>query len=173
MVGVAIILVVSICLKLLIANAQMAGSISGAFSTETFKWIWRPNAAQTLMFFWGVLFLVFVAKLRWRPGGMIAALFLASGFGLAGHSQSLDMPMLWTFIIAIHVLIAGFWFAAPGSLFPRADVGLGDLAEKAARFSQVAIWIIPVLVGSGLWSCGSFWKVQVILSRPAMDDCFY
>ena len=140
----------AVILKLLLANAQLAGSLSGAFSTDTFKWVWRPHAIQTYLFLGALGVLVTSRVFSWRAGLFIAPLGIALGFGMAGHIQAIEAPATWVPFVAIHVLIAGFWLVAPLTLFPVADLSMGDLQRRTARFSSIAIKAIPLLFVSGI-----------------------
>jgi len=49
------------------------------------------------------------------------------------------------------VLIAGFWFVAPASLWPRAGLSDDEVMRRTKTFSRVAVAIVPVLFLSGVW----------------------
>ena len=57
------------------------------------------------------------------------------------------MPVL----VAGHVLIAGFWIAAPITLYPKGGLNPLKLKNRVSHFSQIAVWIVPLLFVSGLW----------------------
>ena len=148
------IFVIAAAAKLLIANAQLAGSLNEAFSQRTFKWVWRAHRTQSIVFLGSAVLLLIACLTKQRPLIFVSALGLSAGFGLAGHTQALDQPALWSILVAIHLLVAGFWVAAPISLFPKSMVQNTHLIHRVERFSAVAIILIPVLFVSGailLW----------------------
>jgi putative copper export protein len=93
------------------------------------------------------------AAFIWRSRVLagFGALGLAASFGWTGHTQGPDEPGLLPALAAIHVLIAGFWVAAPGSLFPGSALADGELLQRLKRFSAIAIIAVPVLVILGVW----------------------
>ena len=48
-----VVLIIGAASKLIIANAQLAGSLSQAFNPETFGWVWQSNGTQFLVFMGG------------------------------------------------------------------------------------------------------------------------
>ncbi len=140
----------AVVLKLLIANAQLAGSLSGAFSGDTFKWVWRPHAIQTYLFVGALGAVAAYRVFNWRAGLVIAPAGIALGFGMAGHIQGIEAPAIWVPFVAIHVLIAGFWLVAPLTLYPAAAVPISELQQRTARFSSLAIKAVPLLFVTGV-----------------------
>lgn len=81
----------------------------------------------------------------------LGALAIAASFALTGHSQALEPPGLAPWALAAHALIAAFWFAAPITLWPKADLTDEVLLERNRRFSVLAVAFIPILFALGLW----------------------
>ena len=81
----------------------------------------------------------------------LGAAALSVGFGLTGHTQGLTEPGLAPIIVAAHVLIAGFWVAAPISLYPGSTLDIGRLTNRLHRFSNIAVAAIPVSIALGIW----------------------
>ncbi len=79
------------------------------------------------------------------------AIAISFGFGLTGHAQGLIDPGLVPTIVAVHVLIAGFWVAAPISLYPAATLEDARLLARLRLFSSIAVAAIPILTVLGLW----------------------
>ena len=52
------VLIIGATSKLIIANAQLAGSLSQAFNPETFGWVWQSNGTQFLVFMGGAGFAI-------------------------------------------------------------------------------------------------------------------
>ena len=51
----------------------------------------------------------------------------------------------------MHVFIAGFWLAAPVSLYPAPTQEDSELLSRLRRFSSIAVVAIPVLIALGAW----------------------
>ena len=81
----------------------------------------------------------------------LGAAALSVGFGLTGHAQGLTDPGLAPIMVAAHVLIAGFWVAAPISLYPGSMLDSASLTSRLHRFSKIAVAAIPVLIAVGIW----------------------
>lgn len=82
----------------------------------------------------------------------LGAAALSVGFGLTGHAQGLADPGLAPMIVAAHVLIAGFWVAAPISLYPPGStMDSTRLTRRLHRFSTIAVAAIPILIALGIW----------------------
>ena len=81
----------------------------------------------------------------------LGAIVTSISFGLTGHTQSLVEPGLTPALVAVHALIAGFWIAAPVTLYPHSALKDEALLKRLERFSAMAVAAIPVLIGLGLW----------------------
>lgn len=81
----------------------------------------------------------------------LGAAALSVGFGLTGHAQGLTDPGLAPVMVAAHVLIAGFWVAAPISLYAGSMLDSASLTSRLHRFSKIAVAAIPVLIAVGIW----------------------
>jgi putative copper resistance protein D len=137
-------------LRLLAANVLLADNLQTIFNTTTFHWIWIAHRTQAFIFLSGCLLAAVAAAFHVRAGLMAAALVLSIGFGFAGHTQSLDSPGIFPGLVALHVLIAGFWFAAPAMLWPRTDGHLSELLKRVERFSRIALFAVPILFAAGI-----------------------
>ena len=149
------VLVVGAISKLIIANAQLAGSLYDAFNQETFGWVWQSNGFQFLAFMVGAGLAILVSFIRSSALRKIAAVLsiitLSAGFALSGHTQAAEnMPFLPLWVIP-HILIAGYWLYAPFSLWPADTLSDGDLILRTERFSHFAIWAVPFLFVTGLY----------------------
>ncbi len=85
-----------------------------------------------------------VAKLRLL--GLAAVLLIGVSFALSGHAAALEDGLLAQIGVAIHGFAASFWFIAPLLLWPRGD---GYDASVVRRFSEAAIWIVPMVFAAG------------------------
>lgn len=138
-------------LRLVIVNAEMGGGLGAALSTDTFAWTWGSLGPQATAFLAGAGLLLAGALAGSRILAAVAAIAIAAGFGLAGHSAGLEEPGIAPAVVGLHVLIAGFWFFAPVSLWPRADLSENEVTRRTRTFSRVAVALVPVLFLSGVW----------------------
>jgi copper resistance protein D len=81
---------------------------------------------------------------------LIGAGSLAASFGFTGHTQALSEPSFWPFIVAAHVLVAGFWAVAPAILWPHTTLSDNDVRARVERFGQVALLVIPLIFIGGV-----------------------
>jgi copper resistance protein D len=132
-------------------NAQLGGSLSAAFDASFFAWTWAalgPFAvATTLGCVAGILAAAF--SNRWLAGA--SAVLLAAGFAFTGHTAAMEQPALASIAVALHVLIAGFWIAAPLNLYPGSTVSDEDLYRRLLQFSRYASLLVPLMFALGLW----------------------
>lgn len=138
-------------LRLLVVNAEMGGSFAAAFSTDQFQWTWMGIGNQTTAFLTGAALLVVSSLSASRIVAIAAALAVAGGFGLAGHSAGLEAPGVAPYVVMLHALIAAFWFAAPWTLWPRNAESHDLVLTRTRTFSRVAVVIVPLLFLSGVW----------------------
>lgn len=166
-IGLGLLLGVTIALRLVLLNAELAGGLPHAFDFGMFGWIWAPNRNQVLAQGAGVIALVAGASMQWRLLLAAGAVLIVAGTGLGGHTQGLDTPGLSPLLVSLHVAIAAFWVTAPFTLWPQTATPNDALALRMQRFSHVAVWCVPVLFASGLWLAwrltGSF---EALLTEP-------
>lgn len=146
--------------RLLFANAKLGGTPAAAVDSETFPWIWRIYKMQAYAVVIGCLSAILGALLRQRLAMLAAALILSAGFGLSGHTQGLESPGVMPWLAALHVLVAGFWFAAPVSLWPAVAIDDRELVRRLETFSRIAQFAIPALFAAGLvlaWRLADGW----------------
>jgi copper resistance protein D len=87
----------------------------------------------------------------------VSALCLSTSFALTGHTQALESPALFSFLVAGHVAIAAFWVSAPAVLWPHPEVNDTVLLARTQQFGAVALVCVPLLfVGGGIlgWKLG-------------------
>jgi putative copper export protein len=137
-------------LRLLILNAQM-GDGTVLVDPELFPLSWTALGPSTMALGAGAAVGAagLLAGSRLLAG--IGAFVLAIGFGLTGHTHGLTEPGLAPILVAVHVLIAGFWVTAPITLYPAASLGDDVLLMRLKRFSAIAITAIPLLILLGAW----------------------
>lgn len=137
--------------RLLLVNAQLGAGLGDAFNDANFVWTWAMQGPATMALAGGTLALLISVFIRSRILMGFGALGFAASFALAGHSQALEPPGLAPWAVAVHTLIAAFWFAAPVTLWPRSDLTDEALLERMRRFGAWAVGAIPLLFVLGLW----------------------
>lgn len=145
---VGLVLFVTLRLGILIAHM---GDGSNPFDAELLPLAWTALGDSTLLIIAGGLAIAGGFWFGSRIVASLGAILAGAGFALTGHSQGLTDPGLAPAMVAAHVLIAGFWVAAPFSLYPSKALPDGRLLARLNRFSAIAIAAIPILVGLGIW----------------------
>ena len=130
--------------------AQM-GDGTSVLDPELMPLAWMVLGDSTLAILAGAAVSVGGVWLGSRLAAALGAVALGFGFGLAGHAQGLADPGLAPIAVAVHVFIAGFWLAAPVSLYPAPRQENSELLSRLRRFSSVAVVAIPVLIALGGW----------------------
>ena len=142
----ALAAVLAYALLLLTANAQLGGAWASALDPSTLGWIWPGRQAQVLVLSLGLASVVAASVAELRLLGLAAVLLIGVSFALSGHAAALEDGLLAQIGVAIHGFAASFWFIAPLLLWPRGD---GYDASVVRRFSEAAIWIVPMVFAAG------------------------
>ena len=142
----ALAAVLAYALLLLTANAQLGGAWASALDPSTLGWIWPGRQAQVLVLSLGLASVVAASVAKLRLLGLAAVLLIGVSFALSGHAAALEDGLLAQIGVAIHGVAASFWFIAPLLLWPRGD---GYDASVVRRFSEAAIWIVPMVFAAG------------------------
>lgn len=137
-------------LRLLILTVQM-GDGTSLFDPDLLQLSWLALGSSTMALGAGAILGAAGLLAGSRILAGVGAVVLATGFGLTGHTQGLSEPGLAPTVVASHVFIAGFWIAAPITLYPAAGVGDALLLWRLKRFSAIAIAAIPLLILLGVW----------------------
>ncbi len=130
--------------------AQM-GDGTNIFDAELMPLAWMVLGDSTLAILAGAAVSVGGVWFGSPLTAVLGAAVLSFGFGLAGHAQGLTDPGLAQIAVAVHVFIAGFWVAAPVSLYPALTQEHAALLSRLRRFSAIAVVAIPVLIALGAW----------------------
>lgn len=137
--------------RLAITNAGLGDGPLAAFDPAMFSWTWMSLGASTLFILAGVVLIGLAAWTgnRFPAGG--GALLIAASFGVTGHVAAMESPGLSPLAAALHLLIAGYWVAAPITLFPRQDLSDAVVWGRMKRFSRWAVVAIPIMMALGFW----------------------
>jgi putative copper export protein len=149
--GAAVFALLAGLARLALLNAQLGDGLGDAFNPDNAELAWTILAPATITLSVGVLAVVISAASGITTLGAVGALAIAGSFALTGHTQSLEQPGPMPIVAAAHVLIAGFWVAAPLTLFPSATLPAPLLVDRLKRFSAIAVAAIPALVVLGIW----------------------
>jgi copper resistance protein D len=150
LVGLAAAVALLAAARLLILTGQMgAGATFIDFTLLPFAW--NALGASTAALWAGSIAIGAGALTGSRVALVLGALCVASGFGLTGHTQALTNPGIAPAAVALHVLFAAFWVAAPLTLWPMATILDDELHARLARFSTFAVVAVPALIVVGVW----------------------
>lgn len=148
---------VAAILRLAVLNAQMGGSLSSALSADQFVWTWAGGGRPALALFAGAGLLLAGSLAGQRTLHLLAGVSISASFGLTGHTAGLEQPGFAPWVVAGHLMIAGFWVAAPVTLWPRSKMKDADILARAETFSRIARFIVPLLFISGVYL---FWRIN-------------
>jgi putative copper export protein len=135
--------------------ARLADDFNGLTDGAMLQLAWQSSsgaahAAQALGLA-GVGVGLFVAR---RGAGLLAtagACLAALALLLTGHSSIHPLRWLLAPLLAIHLLIVGFWFGALAPLYwSTLREPLATAARIVTRFSAVAGWLVPCILVAGL-----------------------
>jgi len=154
------LIIAMVIARLLVLNAQMGGSLGAALSPEQFGWTWASGGPPALALFTGAGLLVAARLTRHRAFLLLAAVSISASFALTGHTAGLEAPGFAPLVVAGHLLIAGFWLAAPVTLWPGAAITDADVLARTETFSRVARLIVPLLFVSGAYL---FWRINGVI----------
>lgn len=137
--------------RVLLTSAELGGGLDLALDPQSLAWAWSSH--QNNLAAVGAGFSVIIATLWLRQSAlsMVGALCIATSFAFLGHTQALDAPGVAPWTLALHVLIAGYWVAAPLTLWPAHSIGETELARRLDRFGAFALLLIPALFVVGGW----------------------
>ena len=135
--------------------ARMSGDLSGIFDRHLQRLVWRSTTGASAALRIAAMGLVSWYGCR-RPGsnGVVRQAGAAAAvlsLLLLGHTSVHPERWLLAPLLALHLLIAAWWF---GSLMPLALVARREDASASLsvvnRFSTIAGWLVPGLALAGL-----------------------
>jgi putative copper export protein len=145
--GAAVVLFTAARLGILVAQMGDGGNF---LDPELMPLAWLVLGDSTLAILVGAVASIAGMWFGSRVVAGLGAAALSVGFGLTGHAQGLTAGLA-PIMVAAHVLIAGFWVAAPISLYPGPTLDSARLTSRLHRFSTIAVAAIPVLIALGIW----------------------
>jgi putative copper export protein len=149
-------LATSVLARLGFSAVELSGDLHGAADLLPVVWTVQRNAVIMTLIGAGALALGALLSSRLVVAmGVVAA---AGAFGMTGHAQGVAVPSVAGLIVALHVLLAGFWATAPLVLWPRKGLTDDELAARHKRFGAIALTAVPALFVAGgalaLWFGG-------------------
>lgn len=137
-------------LRLGLANVQLGG-VDALLDPATLSWTLPALGPSSIAVAIGAAAMAVGWLLRSTIAAAISAIAFAASFGLTGHIQALESPGLAPWAVAVHVLIAAFWFSGPITLWPAHTLDDAALTARVSQFSNFAVAAVPVLFALGLW----------------------
>jgi putative copper export protein len=151
--------------------ARLSGDFGGLWDQDLQRLAWssRSGISQLVQ----SMGLCMVLASLWKPqlngatwasvGGGVAV----GGFLITGHTSTHALRLVLAPLLALHLLVVGFWF---GSLLPLAlVVRLESRATAAAvlkRFSVIAGWLVPLILVAGLMMAWLLARSLAVLGKP-------
>lgn len=137
--------------RVALTSAELGGGLAFALDPQALSWAWSSHQNNVATLGVGLAASAGALWSRRRALATAGAIFVAFSFGFLGHTQALDTPGVAPWLLVVHVLVAGFWVAAPLTLWPTQSVGVDELALRLDRFGTFALMLIPVLFVIGIW----------------------
>ncbi len=133
---------------------RLAGDWSGVVDAHLQGMVWtRVPGVSSIVCVLGLFGLAngTGAITRWPAyGPAIGAFPIIGSFALAGHATEAHHSGLAQALLTLHVAIAAYWTGAVVGLYAfTRQSDARAVASAAARFSAVAIWLVPVLLPVG------------------------
>ncbi|MEM9839775.1 MAG: CopD family protein [Pseudomonadota bacterium] len=145
-----LVLLAFVAARFLLMVFQLGGGLGAPFDGSMVPFVWEAGRLQIIVFVLGGACLV---GSRWSASSavpLVGALLVISGFGLGGHTQGVADPLLSPLAVIAHVALAGFWIAAPLTLFPKKGRQEQPSIATLERFSAIALWVVPLAFVLGI-----------------------
>jgi copper resistance protein D len=151
--------------RILVLAGSMNGTFEGMYSSGFTGMILRAGEGRAISLrIVGLALCAFgmFANRRLLTAALMGAIIASVSFAPAGHIHGLHSNTA-SLLLSLHLIFAAFWLGALAPLMMIAkDGNLAQIASTAARFGQLALYGVGVLVIAGT---GQLW----ILSRDAPD----
>ncbi len=151
----AIVAMACFALQQSLEAGRFVGEVSGVLQWDLLVLAWNsPSGLGQVLRLSGLLLIVIGFRTNTAPGAWTAscgAALALLAFLASGHTSVDPWRPLLAPLLAVHVLVAAFWF---GSLMPLLLVSRHEVADSAAailaRFSVLAGWSVPLILIAGL-----------------------
>ena len=135
--------------------ARMSGDFSGLMDLTLQSQVMHSSTAAALAGrLLGLVLIILALRLRGIsvvPLSVAGILLLTSAFALTGHTATHPERWLLSLVLIAHLLVVMFWFGALVPLHVASSRESAAIAgEVTEAFSVIAIWVVPVLLVSGL-----------------------
>ncbi len=147
--------VVLIVLYQLLGAARMTGEYAGLadWSMHVLSFSSNIGVANEIRIL-GLWLIAFVA-MRTGAGAMLAqvtaACVVVMSFLITGHTASNPQRWLLAPLLLLHLWVVAFWFGSLWSLLQVSSREAGPVAAAlVARFSAIAIWLVPGIAVAGV-----------------------
>ncbi len=134
--------------------ARLAGEWSGIIDPHLQAMVWSRRAGlSSIVCAAGLLALALGtlrSRRRGRTTGFIGALGVVGSFALTGHTTEATHALALQALVVVHVGLAAYWVGAVAGLYwLTLSADAGAVAEAAARFSAIAVWLVPLILPAG------------------------
>jgi copper resistance protein D len=139
----------------LLEAARMSGELGGAVDPGLQGMVMRSAASVTQS--WRLLGLLLIVGGLQRAGSdgrtaaVIGVVVLLASFTFVGHTSTHALRWLLSPLLLAHLCVVAFWY---GALLPLYLISSQEPPQTAGwvvrRFSERAIWLVPILLLAGL-----------------------
>jgi putative copper resistance protein D len=132
--------------------ARMGGELASALDLSLQSIVLHSSASVAMgLRVLGLILLVSAFKLGKDGLALSGAALVFLGFTAVGHTTMHADRALLAALLLLHLIIVAFWFGALVPLYlATSRESPGTAARVVARFSSVAVWLVPVLFVAGL-----------------------
>jgi putative copper export protein len=158
--GLAIVL--SLIAAVVRVQLLSAGDIS---DLKVWEAMFRSRIGDAFFIRMAGLVLILLGALRWPVSPALAgmgALMVVASYAAMGHSMLYRPRQELAAMVTIHLACVAFWAGGLWPLMRIARGGGGAAAGVIRDWSRAALWIVPLLVASGVWGA------SLLLQKPAL-----
>jgi copper resistance protein D len=132
--------------------ARMGGEMASALDPSLQSIVLHSSASvATGLRVLGLILLAGGLKVRRNRLALAGAALVFLGFTAVGHTTMHADRALLAALLLLHLIIVAFWFGALVPLYlVTSRESPGTAARVVARFSSVAVWLVPILFVAGL-----------------------
>jgi putative copper export protein len=149
---------VLVLVHLALEPARLAGDFDGLWDHDLQQLAWRSGSGASQLIQAIGLFAILVIPAgpgpRARAGSWWASgagLVVLAAFLLTGHTSAHPLRGLLAPLLALHLLVGAFWFGSLGALLLVCRLEPQALTALVLhRFSQLAGWLVPLILIAGV-----------------------